>query len=188
MHRDIKPSNFVFGPGATSSLGASGGSRPGGSPKRQLYVLDFGQARLYRDETGGVRPARDSAEFRGTSLYSSLHAHQLKDLGRRDDLWSVMYCVVDMARGGLPWRAAKDDRSTCEGLKAYYAAHPDQLVAGLPGAAHLLAAQQHLLCEWCRGREASHGGQPRGVSHPRPFLHTFLPSQIDTPCARSASV
>ena len=44
-------------------------------------------------------PARETAEFRGTSLYSSLHAHQAMDLGRRDDLWSVLYCVVDMARG-----------------------------------------------------------------------------------------
>jgi serine/threonine protein kinase len=195
VHRDIKPSNCVFGPGATSSLGSSGarsgsGSATSGS-KRQLYVLDFGQARLYRDEAGGVRPARDSAEFRGTSLYSSLHAHQLKDLGRRDDVWSVMYCVIDMARGGLPWRAAKDDRSTCEGLKAYYAEHPDELVAGLPGAAHLLAALQHLLCECAVRRHGLAGCGSRDLL-PLPLLpsaHSLrLPATIRAPHPRLPSL
>ena len=58
---------------------------------------------MYLDDRGGVRPPREQADFRGTSLYSSLHAHQQRDLGRRDDLWSLFYVFVDMARGGLPW-------------------------------------------------------------------------------------
>ena len=76
-----------------------------------------------------VRPPRDAADFRGTSLYSSLNAHLLRDLGRRDDLWSLFYVLVDMARGGLPWRHWKEDRKKCEALKAHFAAHPAALVA-----------------------------------------------------------
>lgn len=62
VHRDVKPSNFVFG-----------ASRAG---RHTLFVLDFGQSRMYVDDRGAVRPARGTAEFRGTSLYSSPHAHR----------------------------------------------------------------------------------------------------------------
>ena len=124
IHRDLKPSNFVVG-----------ATRP---TRHQLFVLDFGQSRMYVDDRGGIRPAREAADFRGTSLYSSLHAHQLHDLGRRDDLWMLFYCFIDLARGGLPWRPFKDDRRACELCKAYYMAHPAALVGGLPGDAALL--------------------------------------------------
>ncbi len=54
-------------------------------------LADFNNSSLLKcgcavTETGAIRPARDGAEFRGTSLYSSLHAHELKDLARCDDL------------------------------------------------------------------------------------------------------
>ena len=99
IHRDIKPSNFVLSSSSGSSLpntvasssSSSSAVGSGGKPaKRQLYILDFGQSRIYKDERdGSVRPAREQADFRGTSLYSSLNAHLLRDLGRRDDLWCV---------------------------------------------------------------------------------------------------
>ena len=89
-------------------------------------------------------PHHQHADFRGTSLYSSLNAHLLRELGRRDDLWSVLYCCVDMIRGGLPWRPAKDDRSVCEAMKRHYYEHPEELTAGLPGATYLLQFQRYL--------------------------------------------
>ena len=110
-----------------------------------MYVLDFGQSRGFLDKHGAPLPPRPTADFRGTSLYSSLNAHRLKELGRRDDLWSVFYCCVDLARGGLPWRPAKEDRPTCDALKTHYSAHPAELVAGLPGEGYLLQFQEHLL-------------------------------------------
>lgn len=61
---------------------------------------------------------------------------------------SVFYCLLDMVRGGLPWRAAKEDRPTCEALKAYYVAHPDELTSGLPGAQYLEQALRHLIGAW----------------------------------------
>lgn len=105
IHRDLKPSNFCLGV-------------PKSAACKRLYLLDYGQSRMYMADDGvTVRPARPSADFRGTSLYSSLHAHRFKDLGRRDDLWSLLYVIVDLLRGGVPWRPHKDDRRACELLK-----------------------------------------------------------------------
>ena len=86
IHRDVKPvchlckhvctrltclfqSNFAF------------------DSEENVYVLDFGLSRRYLEDDGGVKEARETAEFRGTSRYASLAAHNCKDLGRVDDLW-----------------------------------------------------------------------------------------------------
>ena len=177
IHRDLKPSNFVHGNGR---LG-----------KHQIYIIDFGQSRMYVDDDGALRPPRPSADFRGTSLYSSLNAHLLRDLGRRDDMWALWYIFIELARGGLPGTCCKEERLRCEIAKTvrstaavraalscsvpdpasecawhtvllcrspstmlpsyvsftiapsslfvqYYMAHPEELVAGLPGQKHLL--------------------------------------------------
>lgn len=126
VHRDVKPSNFVL--------------RGGGSG--MLCVLDFGQSREYR-ELGSrvVRPARPTAEFRGTSMYASIRVHQGKDSGRVDDLWSWFYAMVDLVRGGVPWRPWRTDRVRCGSLKQHYADHPQELLDGLPCAAQLARVQ-----------------------------------------------
>ena len=43
--------------------------------------------------------ARPDAAFRGSTTYASLNAHAGEDLGRRDDLWSWLYCVAELAEG-----------------------------------------------------------------------------------------
>jgi len=93
IHRDIKPSNFVMGLG---------------SKKRTGFLIDFGLARRYMLPDGRVRPARETTGFRGTARYASINSHQCKDLSRRDDLWSVLYILIEFARGQLPWRRLKD--------------------------------------------------------------------------------
>lgn len=94
LHRDIKPSNFAMG------------RLP--SQARQLYLLDFGLARQYTNTEGDVRPARPVAGFRGTVRYASRNAHQNRELGRHDDLWSMFYMLVEFVSGQLPWRRLKD--------------------------------------------------------------------------------
>ncbi|EFJ45567.1 hypothetical protein VOLCADRAFT_118310 [Volvox carteri f. nagariensis] len=40
----------------------------------------------------------------GSTTYASVHAHAEQDLGRRDDLWSWLYCTIELLEGTLPWR------------------------------------------------------------------------------------
>ena len=45
------------------------------------HVIDFGLARKFTSDDGSVIAARDKKEFRGSTSYASLAAHQLEDLG-----------------------------------------------------------------------------------------------------------
>ena len=45
------------------------------------HVIDFGLARKFTTDDGSVIAARDKKEFRGSTSYASLAAHQLEDLG-----------------------------------------------------------------------------------------------------------
>jgi len=94
LHRDIKPSNFAIGLAPAK--------------RRTVFIIDFGLARRYLLSTGEVRPARDSTGFRGTARYASINSHLSKDLGRRDDLWSLLYVLIEFVKGSLPWRKIKD--------------------------------------------------------------------------------
>ncbi len=62
-------------------------------------IIDFGLARRYTDDAGDVLPERTDTSFRGSTTYASVHAHLGQDLGRRDDLWSWLYCVVELLEG-----------------------------------------------------------------------------------------
>jgi len=94
IHRDVKPSNFVMGKTKAK--------------RGRAYLIDFGLARKYRLPSGEIRPPRKAAGFRGTARYASINSHHSKELGRRDDLWSVFYVMVEFALGSLPWRKIKD--------------------------------------------------------------------------------
>ena len=98
LHRDIKPSNFAVG------LPPQDGT---------VYLLDFGLARIFRSSDGSIRPPRESAGFRGTSRYASLNTHFGRDMGRRDDLWSLFYVLVEFVLGSLPWRRLRDKNEVC---------------------------------------------------------------------------
>lgn len=87
VHRDVKPANFALhSPAASVSNGT-------------WVTIDFGLARRYVDENGIVMPERQDASFRGSTTYASVFAHDDKDLGRRDDLWSWFYILVEMLEG-----------------------------------------------------------------------------------------
>ena len=139
VHRDLKPSTFCI---QRLNSNVDDRSAPSQSSKKsqhlRLCMLDFSQSRQYilpgsgHGDSAKVRPARSSCEFRGTSLYSSYNAHMQQDLGRRDDIWSLFYMLVDMLRGGLPWRKFQDDAKKCELLKKYYLSKPEELLFDLP--------------------------------------------------------
>ncbi|XP_068729455.1 uncharacterized protein [Montipora capricornis] len=105
LHRDIKPSNFAMG-NTPDSL-------------HTCFMLDFGLARQFTKGNGEVRPARNSAGFRGTVRYASTNAHENKEMGRQDDLWSFFYMMAEFAMGHLPWRKTKDKEQVGKMKKGY---------------------------------------------------------------------
>ena len=52
--------------------------------------------------------ARSVAGFRGTVRYASMNAHRNREMGCHDDLWSLLYMLVEFINGHLPWRKIKD--------------------------------------------------------------------------------
>ncbi|CAB3409516.1 unnamed protein product [Caenorhabditis bovis] len=100
IHRDIKPQNFVMG------------HPEDGARARMVHILDFGLARpfaSYNEKTNKwvARKARGTAEFRGTLRYTSPNVHNRKEQGRVDDVWSLLFVLIEL-NGGLPWQLEKD--------------------------------------------------------------------------------
>uniref|UniRef100_A0A915A810 Protein kinase domain-containing protein n=1 Tax=Parascaris univalens TaxID=6257 RepID=A0A915A810_PARUN len=92
LHRDIKPGNFAIGR----------------INVRQVYLLDFGMSRRYRDKSLRIRDPRLSVRFRGTVRYAAMSCHLQRELCRKDDLESWLYQQVELTNGRLPWKNMTD--------------------------------------------------------------------------------
>ncbi|KAF7625948.1 Protein kinase domain-containing protein [Meloidogyne graminicola] len=100
VHRDIKPSNFAIDH----------------DKLRRVYLIDFGLARsLKKRGLKIMRKPRGYASFRRTPGYCT---HKQLELGRHDDLWSLIYMLVDLNNGSLPW-FGQDTRDGAAVLKEY---------------------------------------------------------------------
>ncbi|KAJ1356184.1 hypothetical protein KIN20_013850 [Parelaphostrongylus tenuis] len=98
VHRDIKPNNFVVG------------HHEDFDRARLVHILDFGLSRSYavqKEKKWVARRARGTAEFRGTLRYCSPNVHEKKEQGRRDDLWSLYYVLIEL-HCGLPWQKLRN--------------------------------------------------------------------------------
>ncbi|BFF95308.1 casein kinase I-like [Drosophila madeirensis] len=89
VHRDIKPDNFLMGLGDKS---------------KKVYLIDFGMSRQFKNPKTQkhIRFRRVGSVF-GTLRYSSLRAQKGEEQSRRDDLESLMYCMIYFYKGKLPW-------------------------------------------------------------------------------------
>uniref|UniRef100_A0AC34GGV0 Protein kinase domain-containing protein n=1 Tax=Panagrolaimus sp. ES5 TaxID=591445 RepID=A0AC34GGV0_9BILA len=96
LHRDIKPANMVIGRGKETRI---------------IYVIDYGMARKFGIWENGVvrhRKARDNVLLRGTHRYCSPFVHERIEQGRRDDIFSILYSLIFLHTGNLPWVGVKD--------------------------------------------------------------------------------
>ncbi|KAA6390157.1 MAG: putative Tau-tubulin kinase 1 [Streblomastix strix] len=105
VHRDIKPSNFVIGNKVESSS--------------RIYLIDFGLCKKLNMKDGIIVKPSMKGSFRGTVRYASVNAHDKKELGRQDDLMSLIYIFVEFYTGSLPWLNI-DDPDEVMLLKEHY--------------------------------------------------------------------
>ena len=92
VHRDIKPENFLIGNPDLSNI----------------YIIDFGLSRKYRSSrTGKHIEFSINKTIPGTAGYLSLNATTGVEQTRRDDLESLAYMLIYLAKGKLPWTGIK---------------------------------------------------------------------------------
>ncbi|GMS83508.1 hypothetical protein PENTCL1PPCAC_5683, partial [Pristionchus entomophagus] len=138
VHRDIKPANLGLG------------NRDGGTDPNFIYVLDFGLSRAYvtkeKDGELVLRKPRKHALFRGTIRYCSAAANEKQDQSRVDDLWSLLYVMVEL-RGQLPWNKLKEKKELAEAKRAV---DDDTLFSKCPPQLKDFAAHLRSLDYWTR--------------------------------------
>lgn len=91
IHRDIKPDNFAIGYDNPS----------------KLYCIDFGLSKKYLKKNGEHINFSDKKRFCGTARYACIAAHTNQEQSRKDDLESILYILVYMYKGKLPWQGIK---------------------------------------------------------------------------------
>lgn len=121
VHADLKPDNILFGR----------------KDPEQLYLVDFGLSVRYRDREGKHRPLITNHSFVGTPRYASLRTHMGYTLSRRDDIEQLVYVMIYLFRGRLPWSGLRiDDPDAKEKQVAKMKANIplDSICAGCPEA------------------------------------------------------
>ncbi|CAG2122222.1 unnamed protein product, partial [Medioppia subpectinata] len=124
LHQDIKPENFMV------------------DTENVLYLIDFNLAKMLFNESGAHIPyrRRSAVHSTGNVQFLSVNAHEGHQQSRRDDLISVGYTMIFLAKGSLPWsrHSSRFYSSRSEYLSAVgqlkSSCSVDELCDGLPDA------------------------------------------------------
>lgn len=92
IHRDIKPQNWCVAAGR-------GRMKP--------YLIDYGLAKKFIDSNGLHIPFRDGKSLTGTPRYASIPCMQGIEQSRRDDMEAILYQIIYLFKGKLPWQGLR---------------------------------------------------------------------------------
>ncbi|KAG6369303.1 kinase-like domain-containing protein [Boletus reticuloceps] len=88
VHGDVQPFNILIGV----------------DPSPAVFLVDFGLSKPYRHLTTGKHvPFRWKCDLTGTPTFASINGHLGGETGRRDDLESMVYVLIYLLSGSLPW-------------------------------------------------------------------------------------
>ena len=128
IHRDIKPPNFMTGYCENNSS-----NNESSNTSDKLFIIDFGMSRTYIDDktkTHRCNKLRTTGII-GTPRYISTNVHDGNEPSRRDDLISIMYVIIYLVKGRLPWKAAGSLESVAQMKKTIL---PEELFSDMPGS------------------------------------------------------
>ena len=123
IHRDIKESNFVIGR----------------KDPEIIYLIDFGIAHKYKSSrTGKHIKFKNIKKLFGNENYISINGSKGFEQSRRDDLESLGYMLIHLAKNSLPWinpnisKIKNREQKFEEILKLKISTIPERLCSGLP--------------------------------------------------------
>ena len=100
VHADLKPDNLVFGAGnAFEAL-------------QTLHLVDFGLSTKFLDKKINHASLSHSQGSSGTKYYMSRNTHIGFTKSRRDDIESLAYIAIELAKGKLPWNKREYNHMT----------------------------------------------------------------------------
>ena len=105
IHRDIKPSNFCLHIDEEIKIISNYKKNIYFNQDIKVYLIDFGLVKNTKNEDYiNIGNKANNLGFIGTLTYASLSAHNKEDLGKKDDLWSFFFMMLDLMDENLPWR------------------------------------------------------------------------------------
>ncbi|KAG6961238.1 hypothetical protein JG688_00009210 [Phytophthora aleatoria] len=112
LYVDVKPENFMLDT----------------HKENKVYCVDFGISDRYVTATGKHKDYKEGTVV-GTPTFLSMNCHNGATSSRRDDIESLLYVLIYLMRGDLPWQQASSD---AEGAKIKKVTSVDQLCASVP--------------------------------------------------------
>lgn len=104
IHRDIKPENFMISKSRIQD-------HPDDQERlivKKINIIDFGLSRIYIKD-GQHIPNKANTPIVGTMRYISTHIHEGNVYSRRDDIISILYVMIYLLKGRLPWCGLKSN-------------------------------------------------------------------------------